>query len=167
MIKKIVLFALVMFPVISFAQESQKIAYVNYDEVTNAMPEYKQMIDSLQKKANAFQEEIQTMSEEFSRKYSDYIAKKDSLPESIKLRREQELEDIQMRVQNFQQHAGQEQDELQQTLSIPIRNKLQKAINEVGSENNFLYIAHSGIFLYMSPNATDATPLLKRKLGIQ
>jgi len=167
MIKKIVLIALVMFPVISFAQESQKIAFINYDELIAAMPEYKQMMDSLQKKESAYMEEIQLMRDDLTKKYSDYVAKQDSLPESIKIRRQQEIEDLQARAQNFQQHAAQEQDELQQTLAIPIRNKLQKAINEVGAENNFLYIAYANAFLYMSPNATDATPLIKKKLGIQ
>ena len=165
MFKKIVLFALVMFPVAVFAQD--KIAYVHYLEVVNAMPEYKQMMDSLNKFQTDFQAELKSMSDEFTKKYSDYIAQRDSLNENIRLRREQELQDMQQRAENFQQYAAQKQDEMQQALSAPILSKLQKAIEDVGKENNFLYIANSQVFLYISPNATDATPLVKRKLGIQ
>ena len=166
MFKKIVLFALVMFPVVVFAQEG-KIAYVNYEEVAGAMPEYKQMMDSLNKSQTDFQAELKSMSDEFTKKYSDYIAQRDSLNESIRLRREQELQDMQQRAENFQQYSGQKQEEMQQALSAPILAKLQKAIDDVGKENNFLYIANARVFLYIAPHATDATPLVKRKLGIQ
>ena len=165
MFKKIVLFALAMFPVIAFAQD--KIAYVNIQDVYVSMPEYKQMQDSLQKSADEFQAELKSMSDEYSKKLSDYVNQQDSLNESIKQRRQAELEDIRQRASTFQESAAQKQDELQQKLSGPIQDKLQKAINEVGNENNFLYIANAGAFLYASPSAVDATPMIKKKLGIQ
>ena len=164
MFKKIVLFALVMFPVIAFAQD--KIAYVNIADVYVSMPEYKQMQDSLQKSADEFQAELKSMSDEYSKKLSEYVDQQDSLNESIKQRRQAELEDIRQRAATFQENAAQKQDDLQQRLSGPIQDKLQKAINEVGSENNFLYIANAQVFLYAAPNAVDATPMIKKKLGI-
>jgi len=165
MFKKIVLFILVMFPVIAFAQE--KIAYVNIADVYVSMPEYKLMQDSLQKSADEFQVELKSMSDEYTKKLSDYVAQQDSLNESIKQRRAQEIDEIRQRAVNFQDTAAQKQDELQQKLIAPIQDKLQKAINDVGKENNFLYIANAQAFLYASPTAVDATPLVKKKLGIQ
>jgi len=166
MIKKIVLIALVMLPVLAFAQESQKIAYINYMDVANAMPEYKQMQDSLNKSQAEFQAEIKSMTDEYTKKLSDYVSQQDSLNETIKARRQQEIQELQQRAETFQQYAAQKQDEMQQRLSAPIQDKLQKAISDVGKENNFLYVVNSQVFLYVSPNATDATPLVKKKLGI-
>ena len=165
MFKKIVLFALVMLPAIAFAQE--KIAYVNSMEVLTAMPEYKQMQDSMSKAQTEFQSEFKSMSDELTKKYSDYVAQRDSLNESIKARREQEIQDLQQRAENFQQYAAQQQDAMQQRLSAPIYDKFQKAVSDVGKENNFLYIIDSQMLRYTSSTATDATPLIKRKLGIQ
>ena len=167
MLKKIVLFALLMFPVVTFAQESQKIAYVNYAEVIYSMPEIKQMDDSLRKSENEFQVELKALSDEYQKKLSDYIAQRDSLNESIRTRREQDLRGLEERATIFQQEAQQKQEELQRALLIPIQTKLQKAIDDVGRENNFLYILAAQGVLYASPNATDATPLVKKKLGIQ
>jgi len=167
MIKKFLLIALVAIPAVTFAQEAQKIAYINYYDVIGAMPEAKQMQDSLQKKANEFQAELKVLSDEYTNKMSDYVAKQDSLNESIKQRRLKELDDLRTRAANFQETAGQQQEELQQKLLQPIQEKLQKAINDVGKENNFLYIVNSQVFLYVAPTATDATPLVKKKLGIQ
>jgi len=166
MFKKIVLFALLALPAVVFAQE-QKIAYVNYGDVVTAMPEYKQMQDSLNKSANEFQAELKTMSDEYTKKLSDYVTQQDSLNESIKLRRQEELQNLQQRAENFQQYASQKQDEMQQRLSVPIQDKLQKATNDVGKENNFLYIIDFQALRYESPSAVDATPLIKKKLGIQ
>jgi len=166
MIKKFLFIALVAFPVIVFAQETQKIAYVNHMDVVTSMPEYKAMQDSLKKAESEYQAELKILSDEYTKKLSDYVAKQDSLNESIKQRRQGELEELRQRAANFQETAAQKQDELQQRLSQPILDKLQKAINDVGKENNFLYIANAQAFLYISPTATDATPLVKKKLGI-
>jgi len=167
MVKKFLLIALVALPVVAFAQESQKIAHVNYMDVVSVMPEFKAMQDSLKKAENEYQAELKLLSDEYTKKLSDFVAQRDSLNESIKLRRQQELEDLGQRAQNFQQTSGQEQEAMQQRLSAPIYDKFLKALNDVGKENNFLYIFNSQAFLYASPTATDATPLVKKKLGIQ
>jgi len=166
MLKKIVLFALVMFPVIAFAQE-QKIAYVNSMEVLTSMPEYKQMQDSLTKSANEFQAELKNMTDEYTKKLSDYVNQQDSLNESIKSRRQNELQELQQRTESFQQYAGQQQDAMQQRLSAPIYDKFLKGVSDVGKENNFLYVIDNQAIRYSSPSAVDATPLIKKKLGIQ
>ena len=47
--------------------------------------------------------------------------------------------------------------------------KVKKAINEVGSENNYLYIfdlSTQGI-IYQSPKSNDVTPLVKKKLALK
>jgi len=167
MIRKFLLIALAAIPVVTFAQEAQKIAYVNYQEVISVMPEVKAMNDSLQKAGNQYQAELKQLSDEYTKKYADYVNQQDSLNESIKQRRMGELEDLRQRAATFQETAAQKQDELQQKLAQPIQDKLQKAVSDVGKENNFLYIANAGAFLYISPSATDATPLVKKKLGIQ
>jgi len=147
--------------------QSPKIAYVNSMEVITAMPEYKQMQDSLSKLQTEFQVELKGMSDEYTKKLSDYVAQQNSLTTSINAHRQQELQDLQQRAENFQQYATQQQDKIQKRLSIPIQDKLQKAINEVGKENNFPYIIDYQVLLYISPTAMDATILLKKKLGLK
>ena len=166
MIKKILLFAVVMFPLAGFAQEA-KIAYVNYGEVALSMPEYKLMIDSLQKQEQLYQAEMQSINDDYTKKYSDYVAVQETLDESIKIRRLQEIENIRVGGENFQQFAQQKMEELESALTIPITNKLKKAVEDVGSDNNFLYIIDSTPLRYISPSAINATPLVKKKLGIQ
>ena len=171
MIKKILLFALVMFPVMSFAQEAQKIAHANYAELVTSMPEYKLMVDSLQRLVRGQQAELQRIQDTYYKEVSDFVAQQDSISESIKNRRRQDIESIRERGEIYQQEAAQEQTEAEQALFAPIQRKVLNAIIEVGAENNFLYILNSQpeqmSILFFSKNAVDAAPLIKKKLGIQ
>lgn len=164
--KKLVIFLLMMLPLGLFAQES-KIAIVNTAEVMQAMPEFADMQKQMQEMEANYQKELKVMSDEYEKKYSDFIAQQDSLTENIKLRRMQELEDIQQRSQNFIQVSQQDFNKKQGELLTPIQEKLRNAIAAVGKENGYLYILDPQIVLYKSDTAIDATAQVKAKLGIQ
>ena len=164
--KKLVIFLLMMFPLGLFAQES-KIAIVNTAEVMQAMPEFTDMQKQMQEMEANYQKELKVMSDEYNKKYADFIAQQDSLTENIRLRRMQELEDINQRSQNFIQVSQQDFNKKQGELLTPIQEKLRNAIAAVGKENGYLYILDPQIVLYKSDTAIDATAQVKAKLGIQ
>ena len=164
--KKLVIFLLMMFPLGLFAQES-KIAIVNTAEVMQAMPEFADMQKQMQEMEANYQKELKVMSDEYQKKYSDFIAQQDSLTENIRLRRMQELDDINQRSQNFIQVSQQDFQKKQNELLTPIQEKLRNAIAAVGKENGYLYILDPQIVLYKSDTAIDATAQVKAKLGIQ
>jgi len=166
MIKKFLLFAIVALPATIFAQEG-RIAHLNHLEVITAMPEFKLMQDSLQKSAEIFDRELQQLQENYTQKANEYFAQRDTLHESIKVRKEQELQSLQQNAQNYQQYAQEKQQELEQTLSTPVLDKFQKAVDDVAKENNFLFILNSAALYYSAPNAPNATPMVKKKLGLQ
>lgn len=164
--KKLVIFLLMMLPLGLFAQES-KIAIVNTQEIMMAMPEVADMQKQISALDAEYQKEMKAMSDEYNKKYSDFIAQQDSLTENIRLRRMQELEDIQQRTQNLIQVAQQDIQKKQTDLLAPIQEKLRNAIQAVGKENGYLYILDPQIVLYKSDTAIDATAQVKAKLGIQ
>lgn len=164
--KKLVIFLLMMLPLGLFAQES-KIAIVNTQEVMMAMPEFTDMQKQMQEMEANYQKELKVMSDEYQKKYSDFIAQQDSLTENIRLRRMQELDDINQRSQNFIQVSQQDFQKKQNELLTPIQEKLRNAIAAVGKENGYLYILDPQIVLYKSDTAIDATAQVKAKLGIQ
>lgn len=167
MFKKILLIAFLFVPGLLIAQEAQKIAYFNYYEVLQAMPEFKQMTDSLQKNADMFKAEMEILRDEHEKKYKAYVEQQETLAESIKVRRQQEIRDLEERAVTFQQQMQQGQEQLQQVLLAPIQEKIMQAVQTVGTENQFAYILEATQLLYTSPQSPDATPLVKKKLGIQ
>ena len=166
--KKLIIFLLMILPLGVFAQEA-KVAIVNSNEIMAAMPELTAMQETMKQMNDKYAGEMKTMEDEWQKKHADYIAQQDSMTENIKVRRMQELQDIEQRVQNFTQVARQDMDKKQQELLAPIQDKIRTAIKAVGDEKGYAYIFDNnpGIVLYTGNSAIDATPLVKAKLGLK
>ena len=163
--KKLIIFLLMMLPLGVFAQES-KIAIVNTQEVIQAMPEFATMQKQMADMEAKYKNEMQVMQDEYNKKYSDFVAQQDSLTENIKMRRMQELQDMEQRTQKFIQISQQDFQKKQGELFTPIQDKLKNAIKAVGDEKGYTYILDPQIVLYQGNTAVDATQFVKAKLGI-
>ena len=165
--KKLIILLVMFLPFRLKAQQAQKIAYVNVGEVMMAMPE----ADKAEKDLVAFREnltkELNTMQDEFNKKYQAYVAERDSLTENIRLKRESDLTDLQQRTQNYMQQADSEYKAKQEELFKPIQDKVASAIKAVGDEKGYTFIITPEVLLYVNPNAENATAAVKAKLGIQ
>jgi outer membrane protein len=157
-----------IFPLGGFAQEL-KIAHVNVQEIFTAMPEMPELEKKMADLNERYQKELQQMQDEYQKKYSDFQAQQDSLTENIKLRRMQEIQDISTRIENFLPVAREDMAKEQERLVQPLQDKIKNAIKAVGDEKGFTYIIsmEQQLFLYTGPNAVDATPLVKAKLGLK
>ena len=109
------------------------------------------------------------MQNEYNKKYSDFITYQESLAESIKLRRMQELTDLENRIQNFTKLAQKDIEEHEQLLLEPIKVKINDAVKAVGIEQNFsvIYDLDDSGIIFISPNAVDANLMVKAKLGVR
>jgi outer membrane protein len=164
MFKKIILFALLALPLGVVAQD--KIAYFHSSEIIVIMPEYKQAQDSLQKTQEAIQSELAVLQEEYNKKYQAFMKEGDTMIESIKIRRMQEIQDIEQRTATFTEQSRVNLQQLSERLFTPIQQKVRDAIKAVGVANNFTYVLDGQTLLYIAPNAIDATPLVQKQLGL-
>ena len=166
MIKKLFLVALMALPM-TLAAQNFKFGTVNSVEIFNLMPEKasaEQQLEALQKQYEA---EFVKMQEEFSAKYKEFVDAQETMPENIKQRRMQEIQEIQQRIQNFREVAASDLEEQQGKLMAPIQEKMSTAIKAVGEENGFTFIFDVNILMYSGTQAIDATPLVKAKLGLK
>lgn len=158
--------ALLAFSVSTFAQEA-KIAHVNTQEIFNAMPEVSAMESELANLQKGITDELKRLEDEYNKKYTEFMQQADSLPESIKVRRMQEVQELQQRIETFYQQSRQDVAKKQQDLQAPIEKKIADAIQVVGEEQNYTYILQDGVFLFISPSSINATPLVRTKLGLK
>jgi outer membrane protein len=164
--KKLIIFLMMILPLGAFAQDV-KIAFVKTQEVIMAMPEVSAMEKTMTELNEKYKTELKQMQEEYQKKYSDFVAQQDSLTENIKLRRMQEIQDIQERINNFVQVAEQDVQKKQQEMFTPIQQKVQATIKAVGDEKGYMYIIDPSVLLYIGTSGVDATPLVKSKLGLK
>ena len=89
--KKFILMLLVFAPLTMMAQ---KFGHVNAQEAIQAMPEFtkaRQEIEALQKQ---YEDDLKSMQEELQKKAEAYEKEQATLPDNIKQRREQELQEM-------------------------------------------------------------------------
>lgn len=145
------------------------IAFVNTVDIINSLPDKASATDRLNTLNENYKQELQIMQNEYNKKYSDFITYQDNLAESIKLRRMQELTDLENRIQNFTNLAQKDIEEHESQLLEPIKEKVNDAIEAVGIEQNFtvIYDLDNPGILFVSPNAVDANQMVKTKLGVR
>jgi len=151
------------------AQPNLKIGHINTQELLQAMPETDSAQLKLEKMQKELQSQLEVMQVELNNKYQDYLSKRDSYSELVRQTKEDELQNIQQRIQQFAQNADQDLQKKRSELYKPILDKANKAIEEVARENGFTYILDlsSGVVLFHSDSSLDILPLVKAKLKLK
>ncbi len=161
----LILCAALLFPIFAGAQ-SHKIGIVDSQKVLSEMPEMKSMQAELDNLAKKYEDTLVQLQKEFQTKYQDFVKEQETMVESIKSRKQQELEDLSKRIQDLNNVAQQDMQKKQVELFAPIQTKLREAINKVGNDGGFTYIMDSSQMLYVGNGSEDVTSLVKSKLGL-
>ncbi|MDT9702527.1 OmpH family outer membrane protein, partial [Streptomyces sp. P17] len=82
-----------------------------------------------------YEADLNGMRDEFQKKAEAFTKEKATLVESIRLRKEQELQDIQNRITSSYQVMQEDLQKQQETLLRPIQVKVTDAIKKVGDAN--------------------------------
>jgi len=170
MTKKILIAIVCLFPLMLNAQDL-KFGYFNRAEIFQSMPETTEASKKLDLLAKNYESELLKMQEEYQKKGADFVATRDSLPESIRVRRMTEVQDLEQRLQTFYQDSQKDIQKQQQELVLPINDKLAKAVKDVGVENSFVYIfdtsANAGLMYWSLDKCVDVTNLVRAKLNLK
>ncbi|WP_070466374.1 OmpH family outer membrane protein [Porphyromonas sp. HMSC065F10] len=161
----LILCAAMLFPIFAGAQ-SHKIGIVDSQKVLSEMPEMKSMQAELDNLAKKYEDTLVQLQKEFQTKYQDFVKEQETMVESIKSRKQQELEDLSKRIQDLNNVAQQDMQKKQVELFAPIQTKLREAINKVGNDGGFTYIMDASQMLYVGSGSEDVTSLVKSKLGL-
>jgi len=153
------------------AQSNFKFGHVNTNTLLSTMPELQTIDQQLKSEYETLEGQLTTMQEDLKKLQTDYLTKLQAgtmAPEE-RANLETQLQETNAKVQNFYQTSQQTLQQKEQQLKKPIYDKVSNAIQEVGAENNFLYIFEEagGLAVYKSENSVDVSDLVKKKLGIQ
>jgi len=149
----------------SVTLSAQKIAYVNTESLYMDMPEVSELESTIATLNESYRTELTKMQGEFQKKYAEFMEQQDTLPENIKVRRQQEVQELQLRIQNFVEVAEEDVQNKQRELLEPINQKIRDTIKKVAEENSYTYVLEGAVLLYTAPDAIDATPQVKQKLS--
>lgn len=151
----------------SFTASAQKIAHVNLDSLITIMPESKTAQTAVQEYAKQLEGQVTAMQTELQTKYEDYTKNSPNMAPIVKESKEKELNDLNQRIQDFQQQAQLDYQKKSAELSKPVYEKAKKAIDQVAKDNGYKYVldTSTGIVIYHEAS-DDIIGLVIKKLGI-
>lgn len=165
---KICVLGILLFSVGFAHAQAPKFGHIDMQALVQIMPERA----VAEKQFMAYQKEIEDaygiMQKELQAKFVDYSAKKDSLSETMRRMKEEDLNAMQERVQTYSQSAQQQLQTKNAELYKPILEKADKAVKDVGAEKGLIYVfdMSARVILYNSKESVDILPFVKTKLGI-
>ena len=147
---------------------AQKFGHINNQELYTSMPESDSAQARIEALAGEYQLQLEEMNVEMNKKYDDYLTNRDKFTDLIRQTKEADINEMQQRIQAFQQNADQDLQAKQQQWLRPIIEKANQAVKDVATENGFLYIfdISRGNPVYWSEQSVDILPMVRKKLGI-
>ncbi len=146
-----------------------KFGHVNMQEIIFLMAE----MDSARAEMARFEADIQEtynqMVQELQTKYATYQQMAANWTPSVLQTKQQELQDLEARLQQYQQGVQQDMAALQQQLMMPVQQKANDAVNKVGKANGLIYvfdISSGSVPYFDATKSMDITDQLKNALNI-
>lgn len=162
--KKLIVMLAIALPMLASAQ---KYGHINTQELFAQMPELTQVKAQMDTLQSMYENQLASMQEEFNKKVQDFQQGQATMTDGVREFRQQELAELEQRIQTFYQTAQQDIQRKQQEYLAPLHEKMSKAIQAVGEEKGFTYIFDTAAMLYIAPDATDIMGDVKAKLGIK
>lgn len=168
MLKKLLFSAVVGLMFFTSQAQIAKFGTVDLQAVMNDMPETAVLEKELSTKTQSFQTEAQKMESEMQSKYQSYIEQRDSLDDVTRQMREEELQTLSNRAQQYQQASYNQITQYREQQLTMIQEKLFKAVKAVGDREKYVAIFPINDATYFSPTeTTDVTAIVKKELGIK
>jgi outer membrane protein len=160
--------AMLAFSASAFAQKTVKLGHINSSDLMQIMPGKDSAQAAFEAEVKILEGELKAMQDELEKKLNDYQERKSQMTELIRSTKEQELNDLNQRIQVYQQNAQKKLQEKEAELLQPIIDRAKQAISDVAKENGYTYIfdTSAGAVLYQQ-DSDDILNLVKKKLGLK
>ena len=166
--KKLIICAICAICGFTTANAQAKFGHVNTQEIIQAMPEYQKAQTEIKALQDQYEADLKSMQDELQKKAEAFDKEQATLPDNIKQRRNQELQDMYTKIQQSFQDNQQALQKASGEKMQAIQTKVLDAIKSVGSAGNFTYIVEMRSLPYISTTlSTDVTAQVKAKLGLK
>ena len=153
----------------AFVLQAQKFGHISSEALLQVMPEYDSAQTELQELQQHYELEIERIQVEINKKIEEFNQNEATMSELIKEAKASEVQELQMRLQNYSQTAQQDLQQQSQIVIQPVMEKAREAIEEVAKEHGLIYVfdISQGNPVYTSEESLDMLPLVKARLEEQ
>lgn len=166
--RKAVLIICSFFALGTVAHAQQKYGHINSQEIQEAMPEYKALLATLDRKRAQQEKDLKAMYEQYQKGMAELQQYGPDLMVAVREEKMLELDSLQKSIEYLQQTADDQVQQLHIKLLKPLNDKYLKLVNAVAKENGYTYIFDiaTGGVVYYPEDTGDITDLVKKKMGI-
>ncbi len=150
-----------------------KVGHTSSTYILSQLPDTKKAQTELETVKTQLEKVLQEKSKTFQEKVERYQSAGQSMSQSVRESTEADLQKLQTELQELQGKSETTFMEKQQNLFTPLMEKVNKAIQDVGKEQGYMYIINSDtgsvgnpVLLYSGSEETDITNLVLKKLGV-
>jgi outer membrane protein len=162
--KKLIIAALLIIGSTAYAQ-AQKMGHANFEEIVTLLPERAAAEKTIQELQQKLEGRLNKMVETYQGKVSEFESDT-TMSQAMQASVAGEIQDLQKRIQEFQQTAYTEIETKQNDLMASMFEKVRAAAVAVGEAEEYTYIfdASSGALLFAG--GEDVTSKVKVQLGL-
>ena len=159
------LFSLGLLMVADQVSAQTKFGYISLQELITAMPEYKKAEADMQDYRKALGQQGDEYQKEFTRKDSIFAVDSTKWTSVQKELKRKELNELYLKVVNFNQQAQNMVNQKEEDLLEPIQQKAIQSTQAVAKENGYTYVfPKEQLIAY--PAGDDLLPLVAKKLNV-
>ncbi len=144
-----------------------KTAHIDTQKLVEAMPSMTDAQNQLKKLQSTYDAEIKTMAKELQTKITQYDAEAAGKTDEENGRRITEVQEMQKKIQEYQQNALQDLKQKEVDLMTPLLDQAREAIQKVGRAKGYQYILDcaigNGVILCDGPDLLED---VKKEMGI-
>jgi outer membrane protein len=152
----------------ALAVNAQKFGHISAEQLLQAMPEYDTAQSKIEDLRESYDQEIERIQVEINKKIEAYNKAETTMSNLIKEAKASEIQEMQVRLQNFAQTAQQDLQQQSMVMIQPVMDKARKAIEAVAKERGLIYVfdMSQGNPVYASEESLDMLPLVMKKMGL-
>lgn len=162
--KKLIIAVIFIFGATQYAQ-AQKMGHANFEEIVTLLPERAAAEKTIQELQQKLEGRLNKMVETYQTKVTEFEGDT-AMSQAMQASAAGEIQDLQKRIQEFQQTAYSEIETKQNELMAQMFEKVRTAAVAIGEADGYAYIfdASSGALMYAG--GEDVTAKVKTQLGL-
>jgi outer membrane protein len=148
------------------AASAQKLGHVDTQAILMDLPERTDAQAAIEARAAEYEMEMTSMQQQLQTKLQEYQSKAETWPAAIRQQKERELQALDQGLQEFAATVQNDLAQMEQELLMPMIERVQQAINDVGDELGFSYIFDTSAGATVYVGGEDVGPAIRAKLGM-
>jgi len=141
--KTILTLTLFLVATITAMAQDVKVGYFSYKAVLQSMPAYSVTVANMDKLRQQYADELNAAQKEFNEKYELFLDQQASLAESIRQKRQADLQALLERNEQFKKESERLMAQAEKEAMAPLHDKVNAAVKKAGEQGGYIIIVNT------------------------